>query len=177
MLFFIAGFLFALIIDEKLKLLLSRYLWIGILIGIVIIAPNLIWQYNHAWPVTIHMSELRSSQLELLGYSGFFVSLFAFSQGLVIIWLIGLGALLFFKKGEGVQVSWYCFTVNHDFLHPDERQRLLCPRTASTSFCICRLFNGKIYSRITEMDYVGTLLNITFNVTCSFTFRSSDAFI
>lgn len=96
-LFLIAGFLIAFITDGKARLFFSRYFLLAILTGIVIITPNIIWQYNHGWPVLIHMSELKSSQLDLLGYSGFFLYLFSFSQGSIIIWLTGLAALLFLK--------------------------------------------------------------------------------
>jgi len=96
-LFFIAGFLIALIAERKARLFCSLYFIIAILTGLVIILPNIIWQWNHGWPVLIHMTELKSDQLDLLGYSGFFVYLFSFSQGSVIIWLTGLTALLFLK--------------------------------------------------------------------------------
>jgi uncharacterized membrane protein (GlpM family) len=96
-LFFMAGFLVAFIIDGKTGLFNSRYFLLAILIGLAVITPNIIWQYDHAWPVLIHMAELKSSQLDLLGYSGFFLYLFSFSQGSVIIWLVGLITLLFLK--------------------------------------------------------------------------------
>jgi hypothetical protein len=96
-LFFTAGFLIAFIIDGKVRLFFSRYFILAIITGIVIISPNIIWQYNHGWPVIIHMAELKSSQLDLLGYSGFFLYLFSFSQGSVIIWLVGLISLLFLR--------------------------------------------------------------------------------
>jgi hypothetical protein len=97
-LFFIVGFVIAFPVDGKASLFYSRYFFLAILIGIIIITPNIIWQYNHGWPVLIHMTELKSSQLDLLGYSGFFLYLFSFSQGSVIIWLTGLVAIIFLKK-------------------------------------------------------------------------------
>jgi hypothetical protein len=44
------------------------------------------------------MSELKSSQLDLMGYVAFPVSLYAFSQGSAVIWLAGLAALLFIRE-------------------------------------------------------------------------------
>jgi hypothetical protein len=44
------------------------------------------------------MSELKGSQLDLTGFAGFPLSLFAFSQGSAIIWLTGLGMLLLAGK-------------------------------------------------------------------------------
>jgi hypothetical protein len=96
-LFLIAGFLIALLFTGNGKLLASKYFFYSLIIGLVIISPNIVWQYTHGWPVIIHMSELRSSQLDLMGYLSFPVSLFSFCQGSVIIWLTGLVALLFFR--------------------------------------------------------------------------------
>jgi hypothetical protein len=96
-LFFIAGFFLTFIVEGKMKLLFSRYFLIGLFSGLIIILPNIIWQYNHGWPVRMHMEELKSNQLDLLGYSGFFSYLFSFSQGSIIVWIIGLSSLLFYK--------------------------------------------------------------------------------
>ena len=97
-LFLIAGFLVALILSGNKKLLASKYFFLSVIIGLVIISPNIVWQFTHGWPVIIHMSELRSSQLDLTGYLSFPVSLFSFCQGSSIIWLSGLVALLFFRN-------------------------------------------------------------------------------
>jgi hypothetical protein len=97
--FFIAGFFIAFLIEGKFRLFLSKYFLAAIFIGLTIITPNILWQYEHAWPVKIHMSELKEGQLDLLGYSGFLVSLLAFSQGALLIWIAGL-VLLFCLKPE-----------------------------------------------------------------------------
>src|SRR5664280_3634133 len=54
-LFYILGFIVAILFSSHRKFLNSRYLYISILIGIIIILPNLIWQYMHGWPVVYHM--------------------------------------------------------------------------------------------------------------------------
>lgn len=97
-LFPVAGFLTALLLTGKWRLLTSRYFLISIGTGLLIISPNIVWQYTHGWPVISHMSELKSSQLDLLGYLGFPVSLAGFCQGSAIIWLTGLVILLFSRK-------------------------------------------------------------------------------
>lgn len=96
--FLVAGILISFVLTGKWRFLMSKYLIAGIITGLVIISPNLVWQYNHGWPVLIHMSELKGSQLDLTGFAGFPLSLFAFSQGSVLIWLTGLGILLLSGK-------------------------------------------------------------------------------
>jgi hypothetical protein len=93
-LFLVAGFLIGLLFTGKRRLFASKYFILALIISLVIISPNILWQYNHGWPVIIHMSELKSSQLDLMGYIAFPVSLFAFCQGSAIIWLTGLIVLL-----------------------------------------------------------------------------------
>lgn len=97
-LFLIAGFTLSLLSTGNRKLFVTKYFFTSVIIGLLIISPNLIWQYNHNWPVINHMSELKSSQLDLMGYVAFPVSLFGFCQGSVIIWLTGLIALLFVRN-------------------------------------------------------------------------------
>lgn len=92
------GFLVALTTTGKWRLILSKYLITGIFTGMIIILPNLVWQYNHGWPVLIHMTELKSSQLDLTGFAGFPLSLFAFTQGSTFIWLTGLLVLLLVRR-------------------------------------------------------------------------------
>ena len=97
-LFLAAGIFMGLIFSNKRTLFLSKYFLFAILAGLLIIAPNIVWQYQHGWPFTIHMSELKSSQLDLMGYSGFLVSFFSFCQGSVLIWLPGLLVMLFKRE-------------------------------------------------------------------------------
>jgi 4-amino-4-deoxy-L-arabinose transferase-like glycosyltransferase len=46
-LFYIAGFLIAILFSSHRKFLNSRYFCYAIFIGIIIIFPNLVWQYLH----------------------------------------------------------------------------------------------------------------------------------
>jgi hypothetical protein len=46
------------------KLLVSKEVYIGLVIAFLIVLPNIIWQIIHHFPVMTHMAELRSSQLD-----------------------------------------------------------------------------------------------------------------
>lgn len=97
-LFPVAGFFTALLVTGNRKLMASKYFLISLCLGLLIISPNIVWQYAHGWPVVSHMAELKSSQLDLTGYLGFPASLAGFCQGSTIIWLPGLFVLLFSRK-------------------------------------------------------------------------------
>ncbi len=96
--FLIAGFFVAFIIGKQWKFLNSRWFYFAIFLGIIIILPNIIWQYNHNWPVVHHFEQLQKTQLEKLTFTNFFTDLFQFSSAFLIVVLIGLLALLFSKQ-------------------------------------------------------------------------------
>lgn len=52
-----------LLITEHRKLIFSKYLIYAAIISLLIMAPNLVWQINHHFPVITHMSELYRTQL------------------------------------------------------------------------------------------------------------------
>ena len=63
-----AGFL----LTDLRKKLNIKSLIIIFLAGIILIIPNLLWQYNHQFPVVLHMRVLRESQLSHVDRIGFF---------------------------------------------------------------------------------------------------------
>ncbi len=97
-LFLIAGFFTVFLFFTQRKLLFSWWFAAGILIGVLIILPNIIWQYNHNWPVQFHFEELKKTQLDNLKYSHFFIDLFSLNSILVIVPVFGLVMLIFSKK-------------------------------------------------------------------------------
>lgn len=96
--FLIAGFLIAFLTGKQRKLLNSKWFYLAILTGIVIILPNIVWQYNHNWPVVFHFEQLQKTQLEKLTFTNFFTDLFQFNSAFLILIIAGLAALLFSRK-------------------------------------------------------------------------------
>lgn len=97
-LFYILGFFIALLFSGYRRLFISRYFFFSIIIGIIIILPNLLWQYLHGWPVIYHMSELKRTQMVNMRYINFFSDIFSLNLAGTIIWLSGLFSLLFLKQ-------------------------------------------------------------------------------
>lgn len=87
-LFLIAGFFFAFLFSKQWKILLSWWFLAGILAGLLIILPNIIWQYNHNWPVMFHFEELKKTQLDNLKYSDFFADFFSLTS----VWILLIAA-------------------------------------------------------------------------------------
>ncbi len=103
--FLIVALAISLAFSTQRKLLFSPYFLIALLIGLVIILPNLIWQYEHNWPVVAHMTELRERQLVHVRISDFIASQFMMNLQAVLIWLTAL-LVLFFNKKERTYIPF-----------------------------------------------------------------------
>ncbi len=64
MLFFIGGISALLFYKSTRNLLIENKVWIIIITGVLIILPNLIWQYNHGFPAVQMFSRLYEKQLD-----------------------------------------------------------------------------------------------------------------
>lgn len=104
-LFLIAGFFPVFLLFRQRKLLFSWWFVTGILVGLLIIMPNIIWQYNHNWPVLFHFEELKKTQLDNLKYSHFFIDLFSLNSVLIMVPVFGLLMLIFSKKEPVFQLT------------------------------------------------------------------------
>jgi len=103
--------LLALIISRQRKLLWSPYLPMALVGGLLIILPNLIWQYQHNWPVISHMSELQETQLGNVLIKDFlFAQLFMHLPALPV-WLGGLIWLIFNRKHRNFRVFAWAFVL------------------------------------------------------------------
>lgn len=99
----------ALIISRQRKLLRSPYLPLALAGGLLIILPNLIWQYQHNWPVFTHMSELQESQLGNVLLKDFlFAQLFMHLPALPV-WLGGFIWLIFHPKHRDFRIFAWAF--------------------------------------------------------------------
>ncbi|MFN8256498.1 MAG: glycosyltransferase family 39 protein [Bacteroidales bacterium] len=95
---FIAGIAIAFIFSPYRKMFFSKYLYLSVLVGVLIIAPNIIWQYSHNWPVFQHFDELKQTQLVNFKFSHFISEFFGLNLMASIVWIFGLLSLFFFKE-------------------------------------------------------------------------------
>lgn len=107
-LFFIAGFAAALILTSYRKLYLNKHLYGAALLAFIIALPNILWQYNHNWPLLHHMTELRETQLKYLNPSDFLIGQLLMSISAFFIWIMGL-IWLFTKSGKNYRMLAWIF--------------------------------------------------------------------
>ncbi len=61
--FLMLGFLPALLITDLRKVLLNKHFYFSLVLALIIVAPNLLWQYRNDFPVFNHLQTLSATQL------------------------------------------------------------------------------------------------------------------
>jgi MFS family permease len=97
-LIYILGFFIAMLLTDHRKLFNSRYFYYSVIIGIMLILPNLLWQYSHGWPVLNHMDELKRTQMVNMRFLNYFIEIFSLNSVSTFIWIGGLISLLVLKR-------------------------------------------------------------------------------
>src|SRR5262249_35046531 len=65
-LFIAAAICLAIILTKNRKWLLEPHFYGAILLSLLIMAPNIWWQYQHRWPLVHHMETLQEEQLRFI---------------------------------------------------------------------------------------------------------------
>lgn len=98
--FFTLSLLVGLLISANRRIFLNKHLYAAGAIAILIFLPNLLWQYNHNFPVIAHMNELKETQLQFLDTSDFWQGQFMMQLPVVFVWLAGLIYVLVSRHGS-----------------------------------------------------------------------------
>ncbi len=95
--FLLIGLFPALLLSENRRVFFQKNLYVAIAIGLLLILPNLLWQYQNNFPVIHHLRELADTQLVHVDSVGFLKSQALFYIGSTLEIVFGLYALLFYK--------------------------------------------------------------------------------
>jgi len=107
--FFIISFLIGILFTPQRNLLKSKDFFLGGIIGMLIILPNILWQFSNNWPLLHHMSELQKHQLVNVSLLGFVIDQLMMNFPGLIIWITGLIVFLFFKAEKKYRVLAYIY--------------------------------------------------------------------
>jgi hypothetical protein len=99
-LFLLIGLLPALLLSKQRKILIEKKLYIALTLGLLLILPNILWQYNNHFPIIHHMKLLSDTQLVNVDRIGFLKEQLLFFIGAFFVILSALYALLFYKPFE-----------------------------------------------------------------------------
>lgn len=95
--FLMLGLLPAILLTAQRKIFVQKKLYLAVVLALMLILPNLIWQYNNDFPVIRHLGELAETQLVHVDRFGFLQSQLHFFIGSLFVWVSGLYALLFYR--------------------------------------------------------------------------------
>jgi hypothetical protein len=109
--FFYTAFALSLLISQFRHLYFSKYFIIAVIIGFLIIFPNLIWQYQNNWPVLRHLSELRETQLIHVRVSDFITAQFLMNIQALLLWFAALLVLLFYKNEKQYRLFGFIYVI------------------------------------------------------------------
>jgi len=107
--FYASAMLAALLIGPHRKLLWSKYLPWTLAGGLILILPNLLWQYAHNWPVISHMNELQESQLGNVLLKDFLIQQIIMHMPALPVWIGGLVWLIFNRKNREYRAFAWAF--------------------------------------------------------------------
>jgi hypothetical protein len=96
-LFLLIGLLPALLLSGQRKVFAEKKLYLALIAGLLLILPNILWQYNNHFPIVHHMKELSETQLVNVDRLGFLKEQLLFFIGAFLVIIAALYALLFYK--------------------------------------------------------------------------------
>ncbi|MEO8535125.1 MAG: glycosyltransferase family 39 protein [Flavobacterium sp.] len=96
-LFLLIGLVPALLLSPQRKILAEKKLYFALFFGLLLILPNLFWQYNNQFPIVHHMKLLAETQLVNVDRMGFLKEQLLFFIGGFPVIIAALYALLFYK--------------------------------------------------------------------------------
>lgn len=88
--FVAAALLISLLITSQRKVIFQKKVLPALLLSLILILPNIYWQYAHNWPLVHHMKELRETQLRFISPKDFLTDQLLMTLPVVFIWIAGL---------------------------------------------------------------------------------------
>ncbi|WP_147206416.1 glycosyltransferase family 39 protein, partial [Segetibacter aerophilus] len=92
--FLVIGILPAVLLTEQRKVFTKKEFYTALVLALLLISPNLAWQYKNNFPVVHHLKELADTQLVNVDRAGFLKSQLLFFIGCLFVIVSALYALL-----------------------------------------------------------------------------------
>ncbi len=106
-LFMAIAIVIGLILSPYRNIFTKKKTWLFILLALVIVLPNLLWQYFHNWPLVHHMDELRETQLKYINKADFIKSQFMMLMPALLLWIAGLIWVLKQKQWRIIGIIYF----------------------------------------------------------------------
>lgn len=107
--FFYTAFALALLLSKYRRLIWTRQFFVAVVLALIIILPNLIWQYQNHWPVVHHLRELQEKQLVHVNRTDFLLDQLLMNAHAIFIWIPAVLVLLFVGKEKNFRLFGFTF--------------------------------------------------------------------
>ena len=107
--FYLLALFLGVLMTKERNLLKNKYLLASIVITILVILPNVWWQWSHKMPLFQHMEELRETQLVHVDWFHFLSTQIIFHKGFALVWLIALFGLFRLEKWKAYRCFAWAF--------------------------------------------------------------------
>ena len=107
--FIIASIFIGLLLTRQRNVLLQKNTYKAAGFALLIILPNVWWQYAHKWPLIHHMQELRETQLVYMNPMDFIKDQLLLLFPALLIWIAGL--IWFFRNSKYRIFAWIYLSV------------------------------------------------------------------
>lgn len=107
--FLIAGMLPAILITAYRKLLLNKHLYGAMMVALLIVLPNILWQVQNDYPVLHHMNELAQTQLEKVQRADFIKEQMLFFIGSLFVLVIGWVSFFVYRPHKEFRFVFWSF--------------------------------------------------------------------
>ncbi|KFF03975.1 glycosyltransferase family 39 protein [Chryseobacterium luteum] len=109
--FSVLGIIPAILLTKQRKVFAQPHLYGAALLALLIMLPNLLWQYHYDFPVVHHMKELNERQLVHVNRLDFLKSQILFFIGSLLVILAGFYALLFYKPFQKFRSFFWMYVM------------------------------------------------------------------
>lgn len=107
--FLILGLLPAILLTSHRKIFANKHLYFALIPALILVLPNLIWQFQNDFPVVRHMKELQETQLENIDIDDFIKEQILFFLGAFFVLLIGFLSFWRYKDFKKYRVFFWAF--------------------------------------------------------------------
>ena len=106
------GLVGGLLFTRQRRSLLTPWPWIGAVVALLFMVPNIVWQASHGWPTLEWMANARTQKMVVLPLATFLREQILLMQPLtVFIWGIGLAYLLFHSSMSRYRSLGLCYLI------------------------------------------------------------------
>lgn len=110
-LFLAAGLFPVLLLSEHRRIFTNKHFYFSLLIGLLIVSPNLLWQYQNHFPTLTQLRELSERQLVHVNRFNFLKEQVLFFLSAIFVLLAGFAGLLFYKPLRPYRFVLFSFVI------------------------------------------------------------------